>query len=155
VEDKDKLLYNIHNNIWDEEVLTVFEYTIENVLAVRLKQLVELKVEGYPDSDICKLLDISRTTLRKNTETALEILRLGSNPRADNLLSPRGLPSYLARLKRMDRNRRLQSRIQQTCEEEAFGLGSDSTESQNYLPIEEEPEESKDSHQEEERERRE
>lgn len=64
--DEVRILYNLHHDIWDQELIeSPFRFYYSRVLMPRERQVVDLKLQGFTDDEVCKRMGLSYRTVRR------------------------------------------------------------------------------------------
>ena len=85
--DEQQILHLLHNDIWDEVLLSnYFAFIVDKLLTVKEKQILELKVQGVDNPEIGLVLQISEDTVRRHTVTIKSKFRNKMNLRVDNVV---------------------------------------------------------------------
>lgn len=84
--DEGFVLYQLHNGVWMEELLSQhFAFIVDKILSRKQRQILELKVEGYDDKQVSEFLGIKPQTLERQTKSIKLKLRNRMELRVDNL----------------------------------------------------------------------
>lgn len=84
--DEGHILHLLHNNFWSEELLgEYFSHTADYILTKKQKLILELKVQGTSDKEICKLMRFKSSTLRRQITTIKSKFRNKMNLRVSDL----------------------------------------------------------------------
>lgn len=83
---REEVIRLLHKDIWSEELLgEEFLYIVERVLEPRERIVLENKVEGYPDEEICRLMRIKPSRLSRIESEIKSKFRNQIDLRVDNL----------------------------------------------------------------------
>lgn len=86
MKEREEVIRLLHKDIWSEELLgEEFLFIVERILEPRERIVLENKVEGYSDQEICKLMRIKVSRLRRIETEIKSKFRNQLDLRVDNI----------------------------------------------------------------------